>query len=146
MDYAPTFLSCCGIDIPAEMTGIDQRAVWNGDDTEAREHVIVENRHQPTTLHMKTYIDERYKLTLYCNRDYGEIFDLSADPGEVNNLYDDASLRAELTEAMLRVEMLKEELLSKGQSQHASQISGDVSQELQPAIPSDLFRSPAEPL
>ena len=111
VDYAPTFLSYCGIEIPDDMTGIDQRAVWNGDESAARDHVIVENRHQPTTLHLKTYIDERYKITLYFNRDYGEIFDLRDDPGEVNNLYHDAELRAALTEAMLRAEMLKEEPL-----------------------------------
>ena len=112
VDYAPTFLSFCGIDIPAEMTGIDQRAVWAGDESHARDHVIVENRHQPTTLHLKTYIDDRYKLTLYYNRDYGEIFDLREDPGEVNNLYADEDLRARLTEALLRAELLKEEPLS----------------------------------
>ena len=109
VDYAPTFLSFAGIDIPADMTGIDQQAVWQGDDTGAREHVIIENRHQPTTIHMKTYIDERYKNTLYYERDYGEIFDLRDDPGEVRNLYADADLRARLTEAMLRAEILKEE-------------------------------------
>ena len=112
VDYAPTFLSFCGIDIPEEMTGVDQRAVWTGDESDARDHVIVENRHQPTTLHLKTYIDERYKLTLYFNRDYGEIYDLRDDPGEVSNLYADRDLRARLTEAMLRAEMLKEEPLS----------------------------------
>ena len=58
------------------MTGLDQRAAWNGDESTAREHLIVENRHQPTTLHLKTYIDDRYKITLYFDRDYGEIFDL----------------------------------------------------------------------
>ena len=112
VDYAPTFLSYCGIEIPESMTGIDQRAVWNGNESEARDHVIIENRHQPTTLHLKTYIDERYKITLYFNRDYGEIFDLAADPGEINNLYHDAGLRAALTEAMLRAGMLKEEPLT----------------------------------
>ena len=112
VDYAPTFLSFCGIDIPEEMTGVDQRVVWTGDESDARDHVIVENRHQPTTLHLKTYIDERYKLTLYFNRDYGEIYDLRDDPGEVSNLYADEDLRARLTEAMLRAEMLKEEPLS----------------------------------
>ncbi|MCY4070084.1 MAG: sulfatase-like hydrolase/transferase [Chloroflexi bacterium] len=111
VDYAPTFLSFCGIDIPDEMTGVDQQAVWSGDESNARDHVIVENRHQPTTLHMKTYIDDRYKLTLYFDRDYGEIFDLREDPGEVSNRYADEDLRARLTEAMLRAEMLKEELL-----------------------------------
>ena len=109
VDYAPTLLSYCGIRVPDAMTGVDQRAVWNGEADAAREHVIVENRHQPTTLHLKTYIDARYKLTLYFNRDYGEIYDLANDPGELNNLYADAALRAELTEAMLRAEMLKEE-------------------------------------
>lgn len=111
VDYAPTFLSYCGLDIPEEMTGVDQRSVWNGDESEAREHLMVENRHQPTTLHLKTYIDKRYKLTLYFDRDYGEIYDLRDDPGEASNLYTDEDLRARLTEAMLRAEMLKEEPL-----------------------------------
>ena len=112
VDYAPTFLGFCGIDIPEEMTGVDQRAVWSGDESDARDHLIVENRHQPTTLHLKTYIDDRYKLTLYFDRDYGEIYDLRDDPGEVVNLYADEDLRARLTDAMLRAEMLKEEPLS----------------------------------
>ena len=73
---------------------------------------MVENRHQPTTLHLKTYIDDRYKLTLYFDREYGEIFDLRDDPSEVTNLYAEQALRAQLTEAMLRAEMLKEEPLS----------------------------------
>ena len=111
-DYAPTFLDFCGLDQPADMTGISQHPVWQGDESAAREYVIIENRHQPTTLHLKTYIDLRYKITLYYNRDYGEIFDMQEDPAEANNLWSDTELRAELTERFLRAEMLKEEPLT----------------------------------
>ncbi len=111
VDYAPTFLEYCGLDVPDGMTGSGQQAIWNGDESECREHVIIENRHQPTTLHLKTYIGERYKLTLYYGRDYGEVYDLRDDPGEVSNLWADADLRAELSEAFLRAEMQKEEPL-----------------------------------
>ena len=111
VDYAPTLLDYCGLDAPDDMTGISQRTVWNGDESQARDHVIVENRHQPTTLHLKTYINERHKITIYYGRYYGEIFDLREDPGEVKNLWSDAALRAELTEEFLRAEMLKEEPL-----------------------------------
>ena len=121
VDYAPTFLDYADLDVPADMTGIPQADVWQGDETAARDHVVIENRHQPTTLHLKTYINERYKITLYFNRDYGEIYDLQADPGELNNLWGrvdtdppaDADPRAQLTEAFLRAEMLKEETLSE---------------------------------
>jgi len=112
VDYAPTFLAYCGLEIPPAMTGISQESVWNGDESNAREHVIVENRHQPTTLHLKTCIDSRYKLTLYYNRDYGEIFDLQNDPDELENLWSDVALRARLTEQFLHAEMLKEEPLN----------------------------------
>ena len=112
VDYAPTFLDFCGLDLPADMTGLSQREVWQGDESGARQHVIIENRHQPTTLHLKTYIDQRYKITLYFGRDYGEIYDLQEDPDEIKNLYGDAELRARLTEAFLRAEILKEEPIS----------------------------------
>ena len=41
--------------------------------------MIVENRHEPTTIHAKTYVDERYKLTVYYNQPYGELFNLASD-------------------------------------------------------------------
>ena len=113
VDYAPTFLDYCGLAIPEDMTGLSQSAVWQGDESAAREYVIIENRHQPTTLHLKTYIDERYKITLYFDRDYGEIYDLRDDPGEVHNLWADEALRSQLTEAFLCAEMLKEETLTE---------------------------------
>ncbi len=113
VDLAPTFLSVAGVQIPRTMTGVDQSRVWFGQEEAARTHVVVENRHQPTTLHLKTYVDERYKLTVYYGRDYGELFDLQEDPGEIHNRWDDpdyADLKARLVMALLQAEMGKEPL------------------------------------
>ena len=113
VDLAPTFLDYAGIPVPRAMTGISQREVWNGQNEAARDHVIVENRHQPTTIHMKTWIDARYKLTVYYNRPYGELFDLQNDPGERRNLWDQPdylTLRGELLLKFLHAEMGKEPL------------------------------------
>ncbi len=112
-DIAPTFLSLAGVKVPGSMTGIDQSAVWKGSSTQARSHVIVENRHQPTTVHQKSYIDARYKITVYYNHDYGELFDLERDPGETRNLWDDpdsAALKAELLLHYVHAELGKEPL------------------------------------
>ena len=111
VDYAPTFLSAAGVHIPRSMTGVDQTGVWYGKTDSARDHVIVENRHEPDTIHVKTYVDERYKLTVYHNQDYGELFDLREDPNEVHNLWGRPgaqSLKAELVMKLLFAEMGKE--------------------------------------
>src|SRR5262249_51239958 len=113
VDLAPTFLSLAGIEIPRAMTGVDQREAWEGQQEAARDHVVVQNRHDPTTIHVKTYVNDRYKLTVYYRRDYGELFDLQEDPGEVNNLWDDsrhAALKCELIRQLLFAEMGKEPL------------------------------------
>jgi uncharacterized sulfatase len=113
VDFAPTALSACGIDAPRSMTGVDQLDVWCGEADRARDHILVENRHQPTTLHLKTYVDERYKITVYYGREYGELFDLQEDPEEIHNLWDDpdcADLKAKLVMKLLQAELGKEPL------------------------------------
>ena len=114
VDYPQTFLSFAGIEAPRTMTGVDQSGVRTGREKSARDHVIVENRHQPTTLHVKTYVDERYKLTIYHGRTYGELFDLRKDPGEFRNLWTDRKhrkLRNALIGKLLAAEMGKEPVL-----------------------------------
>ena len=113
VDLAPSFLSAAGIDVPHGMTGEDQSPVWYGEKETVRDHVIVENHHDPLTLHVKTYVNDRYKLTVYYGQEYGELFDLQEDPGEVNNLWNDADsqgLKMELTRQLLHAEMYKESL------------------------------------
>lgn len=102
VDLAPTFLSLSGLSIPHVMTGVDQSDVWKGIKSSARDHAICEFRHEPTTIHQKTYVDQRYKITVYYNQTYGEIFDLQEDPGELRNLWDDPSAAALKSELLLK--------------------------------------------
>jgi arylsulfatase A-like enzyme len=113
VDVPTTFLSAAGIHIPRTMTGVDQSDVWFGRKEQERDHIIVENRHEPTTIHVKTYVNRRYKITVYYSRDYGELFDLQEDPQEINNLWgkpEYAGLKADLVMKLLFAEMGKEPL------------------------------------
>lgn len=113
VDLAPTFLRVLDQAVPWWMTGLDQSAVIYGEAPRARDHVLVENRHEPTTIHVKTYVDDRWKLTVYFERPYGELFDLHNDPGEIHNLWDDpeaADIRTELLQRLVFAEMAKEPL------------------------------------
>ncbi|NSW57979.1 MAG: sulfatase-like hydrolase/transferase [Armatimonadetes bacterium] len=88
VDLAPTCLGMAGLEIPWWMTGVDQTGVLRGEQEQARDHVLVENRHEVDTIHVKTYVDDRYKITAYYRQRYGELFDLAKDPHEVHNLWD----------------------------------------------------------
>ena len=97
--------------MPGHVTGVSQLGVWRGETESVRDHVLVENRHQPTRVHLRTCVEERYKITTYRGAEYGELFDLEADPGETDNLWDHpgaAGLKAELLRRFLSAEMDRE--------------------------------------
>lgn len=111
VDLAPTFLTAAGIEVPGLMQGVNQLDTWCGCGADARKHAIVENRHEPTALTLRTYIDARYKITVYRNADYGELFDLVEDPNEINNLWDapdSTALKSSLLLRFMRAELERE--------------------------------------
>ncbi|MEZ4658866.1 MAG: DUF4976 domain-containing protein [Caldilineaceae bacterium] len=73
--------------------------------------MLVENRHQPSAVHLRTYVDDRYKLTIYRDHAYGELFDLQEDPHEVRNRWDDpayAAVKAQVMHRFLNAELQRE--------------------------------------
>jgi arylsulfatase A-like enzyme len=110
VDLAPTFLDYAGEPIPGMMQGVSQRPTWEGG-AAARSWAIVENRHQPTKLHLRTYIEDRYKLTVHRGAPYGELWDLAADPCELRNRWDDpayADLKRELLLRFVQADIERE--------------------------------------
>jgi uncharacterized sulfatase len=111
IDLPETFLEACQIPIPGQMQGVSQLPVWTGAQESARDSVITEFRHQPTKLHLRTFITERYKLTLYRSETFGELFDLQDDPSELHNRFADpsyATVKAQLMEQWLQAEISRE--------------------------------------
>jgi arylsulfatase A-like enzyme len=111
VDWPITFLSAAGIPVPGLMQGLDQLPIWEGDASQARDWVLVENRHNPTTVHLRTLVTQRYKLTVYRDAPYGELFDLEADPGELHNRWDDpdyAGVKSELLLQFVQAEIQRE--------------------------------------
>jgi uncharacterized sulfatase len=101
VDWPVTFLRAAGIPAPGLMQGLDQLDVWRGEG-HPRDHVLVENRHNPTTVHLRTLVTDRYKITVYRDAAYGELFDLERDPGELHNGWDDPAYAAIKSDLLLR--------------------------------------------
>ena len=100
VDVAPTCLKAAGVPFDAaDMDGIDlanqQRVVG---DT-----VLCETILDWQGLICRSIIGTRYKMNWYAGHDYGELFDLAADPGEVRNLWSEpggVAIRADLLSAL----------------------------------------------
>jgi uncharacterized sulfatase len=111
VDLAPTFLQAGNIPVPGSMQGVNQLDVWQGKAKSAREEVLVEFHHQPTAIHLRTYIENRYKITVYRDQKYGELFDLENDPQERVNLWDNAeysAIKCQLFQRFINAELKRE--------------------------------------
>lgn len=100
VDFAPTLLDLCDVDSPYaayEPSYRDSPSEWAGDslvplltgqDAERERSVIVENDEDYLGLRARTLITQDHKLTVYPGAEYGELFDLSRDPEELSNQWE----------------------------------------------------------
>jgi arylsulfatase A-like enzyme len=107
-DIAPTILEAAGLPVPADF---EARPLWGAlsgtPGYQARDAVYAElarDHIQNGSEFILMRRDRRWKIVLYLDDAYGELYDLQADPGEVNNLWLAEGLRGlrdELSKACL---------------------------------------------
>ena len=105
IDIASTILARAGIQ---PYNGIQGRDLLS---TAPPEAIMVEEDSQRSMIgfdrpqRVRTVVTRRFRMSLREGEDWNELYDLSADPGEMDNLYDRSSalaIRHELSEVMLR--------------------------------------------
>jgi arylsulfatase A-like enzyme len=100
-DFLPTMLDLCNVTSPHaayEPSYREDPSSWAGRSlvplltdrvNEMDRSVVVENDEDYLGLRIRTLITDQHKLTVYSDEDYGELFDLDADPEELHNRWND---------------------------------------------------------
>jgi len=98
VDFLPTLLSMLDLPVPAGVEGVDFSALLSGEVESVQDFVVLECRFNTSI------ISDRWKMGVYHLDDDGDLYDLRADPHELNNLYgtpEVADVQAELTRRLL---------------------------------------------
>lgn len=100
-DFMPTMLDLCGVtspyaayeppyrDGPATWPGDSLSPLLTGDDDPGDRSTVVETDEDYLGIWPRTLITDQHKLTVYPDQEYGELFGLDADPGELHNRWND---------------------------------------------------------
>jgi arylsulfatase A-like enzyme len=130
LDFAPTILDLCGVPIPEgsrpeepflplelpPWPGHSLRPTLERHENAVRDAALVEQDDDRLGMRLRTMVTDRYRLSWYAGRPYGELFDLKEDPQELRNLWDDpgsSSIRSELVAHLLDQVLLSESCLPR---------------------------------
>ena len=108
IDISTTILDRAGI---APFNGMKGKSLISSIQGEAftREHLLIEYNDGgarlgfETPARVRTIITSSYKFNIYLDQDWGELYDLTIDPSETNNLWDDlnySDIKAKLSLSM----------------------------------------------
>ena len=92
MDLAPALLELAGAAAPGPMEAESFLPALQGRPWDGRPYVFAEHGRDgilQTTEFMSMVRSQQWKLVHFVNADYGQLFNLAADPAEIRNLWDD---------------------------------------------------------
>ncbi|TWU67538.1 sulfatase [Crateriforma conspicua] len=103
MDLGPTILQWAGVEVPESLEAESLMPAIQGDDFSGRPYVYCEQARDAvlTGCQFMTMVrDRQYKLVHFLDEPDGQLFDLQADPGELDNRWNDGNL-AEVKQRLL---------------------------------------------
>ena len=111
IDVAPTILGLAGIEKPKQMQGLDLMDFIRSDSKE-RDHFFYEHTFQnsPTIPNVEAVISTTIKYIKYIEHDYEELYDLSSDPHETNNLINNTNYSNTLQQQRKLYNQLKKDV------------------------------------
>ncbi len=115
VDILPTCLDAANINIPPFVQGISQLPILKSESTNIRDWALIEYKNHPT-IYQQTLIHDNYRLVVYKDQIYGELYNLKTDPNQYNNLFDNndfSELRNKLMHKLLQVNMEKDGVMPK---------------------------------
>lgn len=114
VDIGPTAMAALGIEVRQGVQGINQLGAWADAGASARDWAMCEFRPTEGPFMQKTFVWDRWKLVVYHEREYGELYDLEADPDQYRNLWGESGtqdVRLELLQRFVAAEMEKDGVL-----------------------------------
>jgi len=101
IDIPETILELAGFPIPDLMQGKSMVPILRKPDEKINDNILVEMDDEYINEKTRTLITEEWRITIF--REYGELFNLKEDPDEMNNLWDDYTLKDIKLELILKL-------------------------------------------
>ncbi len=101
IDIPETILELVGIPIPEFMQGKSMVPIIHNPNTEINDDVLIEMDDDFIKEKTRTLITDEWRITIF--RDEGELYNLKEDPNEMNNLWDEESLKDIKNELVLKL-------------------------------------------
>lgn len=107
LDFMPTMLDLAGVDYPdnrvkdwegpfegrliyqnkSRLPGFSLGPILKGEQQSVQESILIEDDDDIRSVNLRTIVTKKYKLTVYSDKDFGELFNLADDPEEQTNLW-----------------------------------------------------------